>query len=299
MSDVTFSAEEEAILNDRTPEAPAAAPPTPEPAPEPPPAAEAPKTEPEPAKADPEPAKEPKGQPNGVYPQLRRAERELAELRSELNALKSGQQPQQTAPAIPDPEKDLAGHVLARQNQSEQAIRAMLQNQQQQTFMQQIATEYNRDLTQAARTTPEVLEARGHWLNTMEAFARAANPRLTDAQIDKFVTQRELELVNGALQDQESPAQRMLATAKAIGWAPKAKEVPRAPDGKFAAPPPTLSDVAADVKRIAAAQAQATSPVAGLGAAPASELTLETLAAMSDDDLANLSPAKWQKAMGG
>jgi hypothetical protein len=250
-------------------------------APKPAPTAEKP---PEDAKTAPEP---PKAPPKMV------PVAELIELRRELAALKrerTGEQPPRPQePQIPAYETDPAAHLKAKTEGIERMLQTIDGRQQAQTIQQQVLTAYHGDFARAQAADATVKDAYAHWHDRTTAFMRHMNPGATDDQVTQAVNNLEFSIAATALRSNLSPTQQIIAMAKEIGWAPKPKEEP----APVAPPAPTLA------QEVARGQQLAANPIANSGATPVPELTAATLAAMSDEDFAQVSDAKWRRAMGG
>ena len=298
MSD-TFTAEEQAILSPEAPQAQLPAKvdaPTPEtPAPTPEPAvAEAPKpaAAPPQAKIEPEPKPEHTKPPPGYVPV-----RELIEMRRELAELKRQRAPEAQKPpetAIPAFDQDPANHLKARVDSAEDAVRQVLQTNQRNEARTQIVAAYSADLAAKAAADPSYIDARQHWLNTLGAYIAEEQPELSQSQVAAVVEQRELQLVLGALQRGESPAERMKLAATRLYYAAKPPAAAPAEPAAPAAPPAQTL-----LQEVARGQQMAASPIAGAGATPVPELTAATLAGMSEEDFAKVSANDWRRAMGG
>ena len=284
MSDTdTFSPEELAALE---PTAPQAQPPAKEEAPAPEPAPVEPPKAPEPVAEAPKPAEEPKPGPKTVpLAELLEERRKRQEYERQLAAL---QQPKPQEPQIPAFEQDPATHLKTRLDQAEEQIKADLAEKQRHTQLQQIMGAYAVAARDFSTSTPDFQEAYQHLLTGRSAELQAIG--LSGPELAHALQTDELAIVTRALRDGANPAERLYMVAKARGWAPKPKEAPPAPP---APPAPSL------VQEIAKGQQVATNPIAGAFSNPIAELTPATLAAMSDDEFAELSDAKWRKAMGG
>lgn len=280
--DDALTADEEAALKaDVQPPAKEEAPPEPAPAavPEPPKA-------PEPVAAAPEPKpEEPRGGPNNVIAEMRR---ELAELRRREAAREAAAAPKPQEPQIPAFEADPAIHLKTRQDQTEDQVRAMLAERQQASQMQQIMGAYAVAAQDFSAQTADFQDAYKFLLSGRSAELQAIG--LSGPELAHALKTDELAIVTRALRDGANPAERLYNVAKARGYALKAPEPPPAPP---ATPQPSM------VEQVARGQQLAANPLANAGSNPVPELTPATLAAMSDDEVAALSPAQWRRAMGG
>ena len=288
MSDTDeFSADELAVLK---PDAPQPQPPAkveavPEtPASPEPPAAETPKlaeTVPEPAKA--ETTEAPKGAPNAAIAAMRR---EIAELRRQLGGQPPAPKPEK--PALPALDQDPVTNLDTRIGSTEQSVQEMVRERQMEKVQGQVLGAYRADVAAFSKQNPDFGDAYNHWHSMTSAYMAAGMPGATPQQVEQAVQSHEFQMVYGALQQGVSPAETILNASRALRWAPAPKEAP-----KPAAPAETL------VQEVARGQQMAANPMAGAGATPTPELTAATLAAMSDDDFAQVSDAKWRRAMGG
>ena len=223
------------------------------------------------------------------------AETELAQLRERFTrgderlrllteSLQQGRPPAQPqapaqpeAPAAPNPEEDIFGAFAALQREL-----AELRQGQQKTVEEreaehqhgEVVRAYQGDAARFAQAEPAFQEAYTFLLSN-RAQELALNG-FSREQITQALQADEMALARQCIASGVSPAERLFQMAKLRGFAPKAPE-PAAPPAP-AAPAETPAEKAA---RIQAGQTAAKS-LSAAGGAPAAEMTLEALAAMSE-----------------
>jgi hypothetical protein len=151
------------------------------------------------------------------------------------------------------------------------------QASQQEAEWNKVLSTYSNDAARFSQTQQDFGDAYNYWQGGRQAELQAGGA--TPEQAAHIVQQEEAAAVVRALQEGESPAERVYAIAKARGYTP-APVAPAAPAG---GPDPDV---------IAKGQTQAGGMPAG-GNTPA-ELSLEALATMNDEDFEK----NWGKIVG-
>ncbi|GJE29800.1 hypothetical protein [Methylobacterium organophilum] len=231
--------------------------------------------------------------------------RVLTEAMQKAPAAAAGAQPQaQAAPEpekVPDPNEDIFGYVAYLQKE----LTALRSGQQQMTEAQtraaedatraaeerQVLDHYRADVQRLAQAEPAFVEAYGFLVNGRVAELKHFG--LSDEEAVKAAQADEMALIHAARQRGVSPAQHVYDMAKLRGFAPK--------PAAAAAPVAPAETPAEKAARVAAGQAAAKS-LSSAGGAPAGEITLEMLAAMSEEEFDAFqakNPAKVRKLMGG
>lgn len=192
------------------------------------------------------------------------------------------------APA-PDAATDPLGammHQLQQVNATVQDLQNKLATEQQNATLKSQFAEFTnsvRGIKEAyEKTVPDFNDAYQHIRTT-----RAEDLRMTgvpEAQINQMLLQDELNIAQVALQNGKNPAAEIYNMAKRYGYTPKAVPV---------------GTPAAKIDAILKGQAAATNPSAG--APPASEITLDSLKNMSNNDLTKvvMNDDNWAKIVGG
>lgn len=196
----------------------------------------------------------------------------------------------------PDPNTDIFGYV----QHLERKLAEVASGQQRVTEAQAKAAEehraagersaivgyYQNDIRQAVTADPSVGDAYNHLFQGR--IAELMHFGMARDQATEAVRGEEFEMVRAAIQRNQSPAAVIVHLAKGRGF------VPRSAD-KGATPPPANSETPAERgARIAAGQA-ASKSLSAAGGAPAGEVTLEQLAAMSEADFEKFAAANPRK----
>lgn len=203
-------------------------------------------------------------------------------------------QPQAPAPAVPTPEEDVFGYIAHLKSE----IEALRGGQQQMTEEQRAEREFNTtvtsyqaDIQRFAQAEPSFGDAYQHLIQS-----RAQELLLNgvpESQINRAIQADELAIVRAAIASGVSPAERVFQMAKLRGFAPKL------PPAAAATSP--VENAADRTARIQAGQSAARS-LSGAGGAPASEMSLERLAEMSEAEFeayAAQNPKRLAALMGG
>ncbi|WP_264046897.1 hypothetical protein [Methylobacterium flocculans] len=201
----------------------------------------------------------------------------------------------------PDPNQDIFGYVqhlekqirdlASGQTQMTEAQKAEAAERTAATQRDEVLTAYRGDVQRTIAAQPEFAQAYEHLFSGRIAELKLLGVPEGDAV--QAVRDEEFGIAQAAIAAGQSPAARLMQLAKLRGFAPKAAE-PAAP----AAPAETPSERSA---RIAKGQAASLS-LSSAGGAPASEITLEMLASMSEADFAKMekaNPARVRALMGG
>lgn len=219
---------------------------------------------------------------NPLLPELISERRARQELERRLAALEEKTNPKPQIPALQD---DPAGHLDARLRELEQPVQEMRQQTAQQQQIAALQNAYQANEAEFIKVTPDYTDAASHLVNQRAAELAAAG--LTPEEAQQVIVSDLRAITARALNAGVNPAERIYAIAKARGYA---KAAPPAP--------PPVATAEQSLQRIAEGQARATSPSAGLGAAPPAELTLETLANISEDEWGNLDRKKLERVLG-
>lgn len=280
----TPSAEENAYFESRSDEGPAALPdqqPEPAPAATEQPQQEAPAVTTAEQAAPTEQAEQPKTVPLAALQEERRARQELAR---EIAELKARLQPPAEQHAAPTVDTD----PIAVLRQTQEQLRALEEARQQEALESRFTSTIATAEAEFMKTAPDypdayrfLAETRDRQLQVMGIADPTARAQ-TIAQEGRFIAAQ-------AFQAGQNPAERAYELAKAMGYRRTEPEAP-----KPTAPNPTQT-----VEQLAKATAAARSLSSASGGGAPSELTAETIANMSDDEFAKLSPAQFRKAMGG
>ncbi len=207
-------------------------------------------------------------------------ERRFAELIEKMN---------KPAPApVPDPAQDFPAHVTHHFNQFAQKteelgkeVQSIKSMEQQRENEARFLSAYQQSAAEFTASQKDFPQAYSHWL-------QSRLEELTDAGYSKeqamaIRTAEEKGLVGKAFQDGVNPAERLFAVAKRRGYTSHSAE-----------PAPQTQHVVSDaekLKTIAAGQ-RATPALGGGGMKP--KLTLQGIAALSDDEFNALD---WEKTM--
>lgn len=206
-------------------------------------------------------------------------------------------QPAAEAPKVPTPEEDIFGayHALkAEFDALKGGVNQQTEAQRVEREQREVLTDYQTDARRFMAAEPTFGEAYNHLVQS-----RAQELALAGVPQDKVlaeVAREELEIAAACRRAGVSPAERIFAMAKIRGFVAKAPE-PAAP----ATPAASAETATQKAERIAAGQAGPGKSLSAAGGAPAGEVTLETLAGMSEKDFeafANKNPDKLARLMG-
>ena len=217
----------------------------------------------------------------------KRMEKRFEQVMDKLSAQNEPPAPAEEPPTVTPLEENPIGHfddriaqVEAETAANKKAREEAAQNQERADQWNRVMAAYNQDAARLAQEDPNFNEAYQYWGNSRmnELVAGGA----TREQAQNIVYQEESAAVVRAMQDGESPAERVYAIAKARGYKPA-----EAPAG---GQPP--AEPGPDLEKIAAGQNNAQGTPGG-GTEP-TPMTLEALAQMSDDEF----DANWDRIVG-
>ena len=197
---------------------------------------------------------------------------------------------QRNAPQVPTLEENPVSHfdhrtrVLEARLQEQEQRNQQYEQREQQTYQyRQLQQHIGSQIQEYAQTAPDIGDAIGH-LQTADVQALLALGH-DEATAQQMVTRHHDELVVNLVRQGVNIPERLLALAKARGYAPKAQ----APDG--------AQKLQAVQKGTAAAKSL------GGGGAVSNGLSLQALAAMSSEEFEEATSGKnepaWRKLMGG
>jgi hypothetical protein len=254
--------------------------------------------------------------PHGAFHEERErrkaVEKELTDLREKyargderLRLLTEAARAQTAAPApaaaeppkVIDPKEDIFGaydQLKAELEALKGGVQKTAEETRQEREFTAVRNDYVADLNRFQAQEPAFADA-----FRFIAQTRAAELKLLghpEEQIPQLLGQEELHLAVQARQRGVSPAEMLFAVAKARGFAPKAAEPAPAP-----APAAPAETPAQKAERVAAGQAGPGKSLSAAGGAPAGEVTLEMLGAMSEAEFeafATKNPRKLARLMG-
>lgn len=194
-----------------------------------------------------------------------------------------------------DPEKDIFAAFKQVQRQNAELLKRMNDGQQQQEAKetaQTIASTYKADAQAFMQKTPDFKDAYVHLIENMHRELEALG--MSDpAARNKTIAEREKDFVQEALRNKRSPSELLYTIAKTRGFSPKVPE---------AQPAPEANKAAEKIDNIKRGQGSVVS-LAKAGGSGGDVLTLETLAAMSEDEFASvakkLGKSQLRAMMGG
>lgn len=204
------------------------------------------------------------------------------------------------APAAPeppkaiDPKEDIFGayeQLKAELAELKGGVQKSAEESRQERETAAVIDAYKADLNRFQAQEPTFADAFRFVANTRAAELKAMGA--TDAQIPQLLGQEELQIAQAARQQGVSPAELLFQVAKARGFTPKAAEP--------TPPPAPVETPAQKAERVAAGQAGPGKSLSAAGGAPAGEVTLEMLGAMSEADFeafALKNPRKLARLMG-
>lgn len=217
---------------------------------------------------------------------LDRRLREEAEKRAKMEArFEEWQKRQEPKEAEPDFDTDPGAwlrYQTERQNQrteeASKTVEELRQSQQQQAQQAQFAAQVAATVNQFKVKTPDYMDAYTFWQQSVADEVRDAMGYEDPAVIAQEIANFESAIAMKAMQDGKNPGERLYAAAKRRGF---------------------KASVASDkIDRINKGQ-KASSALSQTGGRAENRLTLESLAEMSDEEFAKLTPAQWKSAMGG
>jgi hypothetical protein len=220
---------------------------------------------------------------------IARAEERLAILNEVLSQNQPKAQTQQEAPAgPPNPEEDIFGfvkHLAAKEEQRSQELEQMKRQQ----AVQQVRNAYREDALAFAKEVPDFPDAYRHLAQSMAAELKVMG--YPDNEIQQRLIAEEERVVMEAMQRRIRPAQVVYERARARGFTQ--------PQPQAAQPQQNGGQKLQTIER--AKQTQRT--LSGAGGSSGEGLTVDALAAMSDDEFAavaaKLGKSKMKGYLGG
>lgn len=188
------------------------------------------------------------------------------------------QQPQrqpEPEPPPPNPEEDIFGafrHTQQKLQELEARDKQVREHQQRQQQINSVLYRYKSDADAFSGETPDFKDAYGHLVQSRHAELEAmgfADP----AQREQIIRQNEMEVVFNAYRMGKNPAQVVYEMARHRGYARKEQQAAR-PDPR------------AKLESVAASQVANKSLSSAGGSSGGGQMTLERLAAMSNEDFA-------------
>jgi len=165
-------------------------------------------------------------------------------------------------------------YIKTRLDNMEKGFTDWTSQQSQQTEMSAFNAQVDQAVATFKQEAPDFDAAANHyWSQRMTEMQAIYGPQAQEA-----VTSEMYALAATSMQAGENPAKKVYELAKARGYTPETAEE--------------------KIERTSQAQAAAKS-MSSAGGQPETELSLESLAEMSDEEFAKLSPSEWKKAMGG
>ncbi len=219
----------------------------------------------------------------------RELEQQLQRLSGRLDVLNQAINPQQQTKPL-DPREQPVEAVVVHEDRLralEERTRAEEQNRHFSAALAASTQEF-------AKRQPDLQDAFNYLERHRTEELRTAG--IADADIPAIIVNEAAQISSLAFQQGANPAERLYNIAKTRGYAPKPAEPehkpgildqPRGPDGKFAP--------ADKIETVAKAQKAAKS-LSASGGGGATDLTLESLASMTDDEFAALTDKAWRKA---
>lgn len=228
-----------------------------------------------------------------------RADERLQMLTQRIQPQPQQEQPKQEAPAIPNPDEDFVGalrwtqqQLIERQRQEQEWSTQQSQQAEQQRRQQEVESYVVNTYQSAAaekRAQDPTFDHAYQYLMTQrynELVASGASHEAASRQVQ----QDEFQMAAGAIQARQNPAERLVAVARARGWAP--------PAAQPATPP--VQDRLETVARGQAANASLSA--AGSSGTGKTKLTVESLASMPAKEFEKLlanDPEVVSRVMGG
>lgn len=198
-------------------------------------------------------------------------------------------QPQQPQYQEPTYEDDPINYLLHQQQKTQYVIQQQQQVEQQRAYEQEMqrrlgdfVNQYAMDAQKFTQNTPDFNDAYKYMIQNRTEELRAFG--YSEAQVKTLLYQDELAIAAKAYEDGVNPAERMYAAAKYRGFKSGNQ----------------ISDNAKKVNDYNRARENTYSLNSGGGGKSGSSgLTLEAIAAMSDEDFGNLPKGVWDKLMKG
>lgn len=201
--------------------------------------------------------------------------------RNEAMEARFGQLMERFKPQAPDLQQDPVGHLSHRLNELGQEVQQQRDYRQrneaqiaQQQQWQQFLNAYGAASQQFTQSQPDYVKAHSALMTAMIADYQALG--YDQAQATQMANQQEVQIAAKAFQDGVNPAERVYRLAQRRGY--KLEAAPVDPAAKLAV----------------IEQGQRKSPEFSPGGAGRPKLTLEAVAAMSDEDFGKLD---WEKTM--